>query len=48
MYHTDGWIWSFKPCGGMSDEDVEKWVIEGELNWWLGVKQLNKSSPIYR
>jgi hypothetical protein len=36
----DGWIWSFKPHSGMSDEDVEQWMVEGEysaesvaLNW---------------
>jgi len=37
---TDGWIWAFKPHSGMSDEDVEQWMVEGEysadsiaLNW---------------
>ena len=23
----------------MSDEDVEKWMIEGDLIWWHGNKQ---------
>lgn len=24
----------------MSDEDAEKWMNEGELIWWYGVKQV--------
>ncbi|KDR81111.1 hypothetical protein GALMADRAFT_136164 [Galerina marginata CBS 339.88] len=32
---ADGWIWSFRPRGGMSDEDVEKWMIEGDRVQWF-------------
>jgi len=27
----DGWIWSFRPTGNLTKEELEEWVAEGSL-----------------
>jgi len=39
MAFVDGWIWSFKSGKEMSDEDLQKWMDDGEqiLSCWLRI-----------